>query len=491
MENENLSLETKNDVQVIEKTKKKKMNIVLFTILMLVIFLVVTEVVIYGYGAEFIYDSVVNYPQGKLVISETILAIMVLIVMLLFKNSYVFTQKKESIKTGLFYGIFYLIGAVLFTVLFGLGLIGKVSLNALFNVFIGALLVGVCEEFLCRGWLLNEFLERYGDTKKGVWYSIIISGVIFGLIHLGNFFNGQDLVSTVTQILNASATGIILGLIYYKTKNIWSVIVLHGLWDFSLFLGELSPITSATETFNSFSIFGIVFAVIMVMCQLLVIVPYIKDVDEKPDAKKIKKWSIISFVLYLIFLLSSGVSGMKLGDEYKYEEIKMEYFAVTKDNYLEYSITHKKEIVEPVADSLGNITSVIRYEDINLKYSYEGNNIILENENNGEKITIECEQLLDFKILEDNDYIVLAYEDYQGKTNSFLYYVYINKNELSNEKGYLNKIKNSFKKFLLPERLELVIINDYSTNKKYMTGYDADYGYFLLIKEDKMAKLIK
>ena len=494
MENENVLPVEEQVVQGKEqeiKPKKKRMNIVLYTILMLAIFLVVTEVIIYGYGADFMLDAVTNYPQGTLVIGEAILASMVLIVMLLFKNAYVFTQKKEPIKVGLFYGRFYIIGIIFFSVIFGMGLIGSVSIKSLFNVFVGALLVGVCEEFLCRGWLLNEFLERYGDTKKGVWYSIIISGIIFGLIHLGNFFVGQDLVSTITQILNASVVGIVLGLIYYKTKNIWSVIVLHGLWDFSLFLGDLMPVTKSTEIFNSFSVVGIVFSVLMILAQLLIIVPHIKDIDAVPERKKVKKYSNIGFALYIVFTLVGGTAGMKMGDDYKYDEIELERFAITRDNYLEYSINHKKDIVETSTDELGNVITNTKTEEFKFKYTYEDNKTVIVNDNTKDKIEIECEQLIDFIVLEDTEYFVLAYEDYQGNNNSFLYYSYIKKEELSNDKEYLESIKKGFKKFLLPERLELMIISDYSTNKKYLTAYDVDYGYFLLTEENKMAKLNK
>lgn len=494
MEKENVLLEEEQVVQEKEqetKPKKKRMNIVLFTILMLATFLVVTEVIIYGYGADFMLDAVTNYPQGRLVIGEAILASMVLIVMLLFKNAYVFTQKKEPLKVGLFYGRFYIIGIVFFSVIFGIGLIGSVSIKSLFNVFVGALLVGVCEEFLCRGWLLNEFLERYGDTKKGVWYSIIVSGIIFGLIHLGNFFGGQNLVTTITQILNASAVGIVLGLIYYKTKNIWSVIIIHGLWDFSLFLGDLIPVTETSEIFNSFSVVGVVFSVLMILSQLLVIVPHIKDIDAVPERKKVKKYSNIGFALYIIFTLIGGTAGMEFGEEYKYDEIELERFAVTKDNYLDYSINHKKDIVESSTDELGNVVTTTKTEEFKFKYTYEDDKIVIINENTKDKVEIKCEQLIDFIVMEDEEKFVLAYEDYQGNNNSFLYYIYINKDQLSNEKGYLEKVKKEFKKFLLPERLELMIISDYASDKQYLTAYDADHGYFLLTEENKMAILKK
>lgn len=485
VQNENVEqVETQSKVP-----QKKKMNIVLFTLIMLAIFLFVTEIIIYGYGGSTIYQAVTYYPQGKLVISETILAVMVLIVMLLFKNFYVFTQKKESIKTGLFYGLFYLIGAVLFMLLFGLGMGGFFSGLGLFNVFVGALLVGLCEEFLCRGWLLNEFLERYGDTKKGVWYSIIISGLIFGLIHLGNFFHGQDIVSTFTQIMNASATGIAFGLIYYKTRNIWSVIILHGLWDFSLFLGDVAPITESVETFSSFSVMGIVFTILMILSQLILIIPHIKDIDAKPNTGRVIGCSIIGFVLYLVFLICTGL-GIKSGDTYEYDSIEIDNFAVIKDNYTDYKFEHTKENVTTIVDELGNTTPVVNKEEFSFKLTYnDQENILLSNEITDSQIELECEELVDFIVLEDDEYFIVAYEDYRDKSNTYLYYAYLYKDDLSNSKDYLKNLKKNFKKYLLPERLSLMIIEDREEDKKYLTAYDVDYGYFLLTDKDKMSVL--
>ena len=85
-----------------EKKPKKRMSKWLFTIIMTVVFLAITELVIWGSGGKFLVDAIKNYPQGNLVISEAVLASLVLIVMLLFKNSYVFTQKHEKITKGLY-----------------------------------------------------------------------------------------------------------------------------------------------------------------------------------------------------------------------------------------------------------------------------------------------------------------------------------------------------------------------------------------------------
>jgi len=471
------------------KKVKKKTNIVWYTLFMLFVFVFITEVVIYGYGGNLVFDAIVNYPQGNLVISEAVLAIMVLIVMLLFKNSYVFTQKKESFKTGLFYGLFYLIGSVFFLLL-GVVSGGLNSGLALVNLLLGCILIGVCEEFLCRGWLLNEFLERFGDTKKGVWYSIVISGIIFGLMHIGNIFTiGQSVPTTVTQVISAAGTGIFFGLIYYKTKNIWSVIVLHGLWDFSLFLADVAPITESIEIISGFSIIGILFTILMIFAELLSLIPYVNDIDAKPKKGSVIAFSIIGIVLFVIFTIVSGFATTKFGKTYEYGNISLEHYAVTKDNYEEYIINHtiknKSKFDENGKVLENNIDNNYLFKlSVNDK-----NNLLLTNINTNDFVEIECESLYDYIIFEDKDNYILAYIDYTDSANAFFYYIYINKAGLSNDSQYLNTIKDNIKKYLLPTRAELVVVSDYDNDKSYLGAYHIDYGYYLLVNENEISVL--
>lgn len=455
-----------------DKNVKKKPNVILFTLLMIFVFIFITEGIIWGYGRTLLYSAIVGYPKGSLVIREAVLAFMVLIVMLLFKNSYVFTQKRESFKTGLFYGLFYLIGSVVFCLI---NIEGFKSGLALVNLVLGCLLVGICEEFLCRGWLLNEFLERYGDTKKGIWYSIIISGVIFGLMHVGNIFGGQSVPITVIQMISAAGTGILFGLIYYKTKNIWSVIFLHGLWDFSLFLGDVVPVSESIEAISKFSIIGILFTLLMVFAELLNIIPHVKDINAKPKKGAVIVCSIVSFILYMAFTVINGLSSTKFGEVYEYKNISLDHFAITRDNYEKYNINH----------TINNNNYLFRLSES------DNGNLLLTNLITNDYVEIECESLYDYIIFDNKDNYILAYVDYTDSANAFLNYVYIRKAELSNDNQYLNTIKNNIKKYLLPERLELLVVNDYDNNKSYLGAYDVDYGYYLLTNENEVSVLNK
>lgn len=91
--------------------KQKRPNVVLYTILMIVLFIVVMQLHV-SFGTQIIFLAMTRYPQGKLVMSETIGSALILIVMLLFKNSYVFTQPHKKFSKGLFYGLFFIIGSI-------------------------------------------------------------------------------------------------------------------------------------------------------------------------------------------------------------------------------------------------------------------------------------------------------------------------------------------------------------------------------------------
>lgn len=473
-----------------EKNNTKTINKILFTVFMAIIFILIAEFGIWGYGGRTLIKSIFYYPQGDQVVKELILAILSLIVMLLFKNFYVFTQKKEKLSRSLFYGLFFLMFATLYTIIGMIGVIESSSWYTLLNIFLWSLLVGICEEFLCRGWLLNEFLERFGDSKKGVWYSIIISGIIFGLMHLGNIESGQSVANTIIQVINATGIGIAFGSIYYKTRNIWSVIILHAYWDFSLFLSSYgSPITASTEIVTSITLLGVIFSLLMVASEIFSIVPIAKDFKEEPKNSKIVAYSIVSLCTYIFFMFAFAFISSNIGEEYRYDSIDINEFAIISDNYSKYNINYDREILVESYDPNNEYLSVI--EKLSYTLYKENDDLVLVNNNNGEKINFECEDLLDYIVMEDNDNYVIAYLDYTDSTNTFINYIYLNKNELSNAFGYLEKVKENMKKCLLPDIEKLYILNDGINNASYVTAYSQDYGYYLLTNEDKILMLNK
>ena len=100
--------------------------------------------------------------------------------------------------------------------------------------FVAMMCVGVAEEVMCRGFLFGACREYFGENKKGIYLSVIISALIFGGTHLLNLLFTPDLViATITQVIYASEVGIIFAVIYYRSENLLPCIILHGLFDFA------------------------------------------------------------------------------------------------------------------------------------------------------------------------------------------------------------------------------------------------------------------
>ena len=89
------------------------------------------------------------------------------------------------------------------------------------------LFVGVCEEIVFRGYVQNQF-EIW--LKKCKWLSPLIAGVLFGLWHI---INGN-----IIQVMFTTLLGCVFGYCKYFIKDcsLLSVIIAHGLYDFSLVL---------------------------------------------------------------------------------------------------------------------------------------------------------------------------------------------------------------------------------------------------------------
>lgn len=100
--------------------------------------------------------------------------------------------------------------------------------------------VGVYEEFTFRGLVFHGLLSRMGVTNKGMFWAIIISSLIFGLMHVDPFsMNWADPSQFLQALLKVVQTGIFgfaAAVAVLRTRNIWPVALFHCLNDFILML---------------------------------------------------------------------------------------------------------------------------------------------------------------------------------------------------------------------------------------------------------------
>ncbi|MGB5700727.1 lysostaphin resistance A-like protein, partial [Muriicola sp.] len=88
-------------------------------------------------------------------------------------------------------------------------------------------IVAIVEEALCRGYILKNLMVSFNK-----YVALIVSSLIFSFLH---YFNPNIDFIAITDLFFA---GILLGISYIYTKNLWFPIALHLSWNlFQTLLG--------------------------------------------------------------------------------------------------------------------------------------------------------------------------------------------------------------------------------------------------------------
>ncbi|WP_213280813.1 CPBP family intramembrane glutamic endopeptidase [Cellulomonas hominis] len=125
--------------------------------------------------------------------------------------------------------------------------LGGTDWGAYSGAFLGAslvlLLVGFTEELVNRGLLLTALRGRLAEV--GVWFW---TSLLFAVGHFINVPLGASAAATVPQVLAAFLGGTIFYVLRRTTGSLIGAMVLHGLWDFSVFatgVGEAGDLAGA------------------------------------------------------------------------------------------------------------------------------------------------------------------------------------------------------------------------------------------------------
>jgi uncharacterized protein len=140
-----------------------------------------------------------------------------------------------SIGSGLvFLSLLSYIFPSLITVLTQSSNIGDLPASAALADKVGLFLVLVVfapltEEFLFRGIILNRWSQKWGVTK-----SLLASSLFFGFLH--------------ANPIGLSMFGLVMGLLYLRTKTLWIPVICHALNNLPVFLLSVTSQTDTTGT---------------------------------------------------------------------------------------------------------------------------------------------------------------------------------------------------------------------------------------------------
>ena len=93
------------------------------------------------------------------------------------------------------------------------------------------LFVGITEEIVFRGWLLNATIKDASKSKQ--WAMVAINSLLFLGIHvpIWMFTNQIDIVFSSFSFLSVIVLSFIFSWTFIKTKSIVPAIILHMYWD--------------------------------------------------------------------------------------------------------------------------------------------------------------------------------------------------------------------------------------------------------------------
>jgi CAAX protease family protein len=118
--------------------------------------------------------------------------------------------------------------------------------------------IGFAEEVMARSVVLVVLLNKWGQTRKGIYLSVIVSGLLFGAAHLFNMISGHRTpLSTLTQMIYSVFFGVCFAACFLRNKSIWPVLFMHAAIDFAGGLRHLAldPVVRDAvpqATFDSF-----------------------------------------------------------------------------------------------------------------------------------------------------------------------------------------------------------------------------------------------
>ena len=114
--------------------------------------------------------------------------------------------------------------------------------------------VGFLEELLFRGFLFRAI------EKESLPRAVVISSVTFGIGHIVNLLNGQDLFETLCQIIVAVIIGFALVILFHKGRSLVPCIIFHGVFN------SLSVVSNEEAQFRALGGAFSAAVILMVFC---------------------------------------------------------------------------------------------------------------------------------------------------------------------------------------------------------------------------------
>lgn len=157
-------------------------------------------------------------------------------------------------------------------------------------------MVGIYEEGCFRACACDALLPALRKTRHPFLFTALISGLLFGYVHVVSvdFSNLQETLQFVLKIVNLLISGSMYMILYWKTRNLLGLAIVHGLYDFIPdFMNQifLFPDVENTGSYTTGDVGTTIVYVIQLVFSLLCLLYVYRKVARKLDYKKIlEEW---------------------------------------------------------------------------------------------------------------------------------------------------------------------------------------------------------
>ena len=152
----------------------------------------------------------------------------------------------------LLFPLFTFFPSILTNVQGGVPLRSDWLLQLLFVAFL-CLCVGLMEEVMARGLINDSLVYQFRNTKKIFLIVAVVDIVVFGVIHMigSKIDTPAAFIMAVMKALSSGAGGLCYLFLYWKTRNLWGVAIMHGVYDFIATSPQVLFQTAETTTITA------------------------------------------------------------------------------------------------------------------------------------------------------------------------------------------------------------------------------------------------
>jgi len=128
-----------------------------------------------------------------------------------------------------------------------------VTIIAFILVFLST---GYYEESLFRGMVLSSFLLKWGNSRKGIYLSALLSSVFFAIAHMPGLLKDGSFLAIAPYLIPCFFNGVFFAAYALRSKSLWLTMLIHGLGDIAQNLSAItigSNVELTRMTASSFS----------------------------------------------------------------------------------------------------------------------------------------------------------------------------------------------------------------------------------------------